>query len=132
MEVVESTAKDGWSPSEEGGSTLQATTAEASKKRKVDNSAADNVRSSSSETARVRKIIDRLVDFAKHLDDSDDEEKDDEDEDEGENGMKDERRIQPLTPSRSLELLIITHLKKGRQIKSVSPLGDPHPDPNFP
>ncbi len=64
------------------------------------------------------------------MDHSDDEEQNGEDEDE--DGMEAELRIQPLTPSRSLELPIITHLKKGRQIKSVSTLGDPHPDPNFP
>ncbi len=75
VEVVEYTAEDGGSPSEEGGSTLQATTAKASKKRKVDNSAAHNVGSSSSETARVREKIDRLGDFANHLDHSDDESK---------------------------------------------------------
>ncbi len=84
----------------------------------------------------MRNKIDRLGNFAKHLDDSDGEEKDDddvdEDEDEDEDGQEDELRIQPLTPSRSLELPITKHLKKGLQIKSVSPLGDPHPGPNFP
>ncbi len=89
------------SPSEQGRSTLQATTAEASKKWRVDNSAADNVRSSSSETARVRKKFDRLGDFANHLNHSDDEEQNGEDEDE--DGMEAEIRIQPLTPSWSLK-----------------------------
>jgi hypothetical protein len=111
---------------------------------RTDRNDADNVGSSSSGTGRVRKKIVHLGDFAKNLDESDEEEKndeeekidkdedEDEDEDKDEAGPEDKIRSQPLTPSRSLELPIIKHLKKGRQIKSVSPLGDPHPDPNFP
>jgi hypothetical protein len=92
----------------------------------------------------VRNKVNRLGNFAKHLDESDgeekddedeekdDEEKDDEDDDEDEDGQEVEVRSQPLTPSRSLEMPIIQLLKKGRQIKSVSSIGDPYPDPNFP
>lgn len=123
----------GGSTDEDGGSTDK-TTAEASKKRKIDKSSADNVGSSSSQTGRVRKQVDRLGNFAAQDHTSDEEEKHEE-EDNGEDeddDEEDEIRSQPLTPSRSLELPILKHLKKGRQIKSVSPLGDPHPHPNFP
>ena len=113
----------------------------ASKKRKTDQSATDCVGSSSSSTGRVRNKVNRLGDFEQHLDDSDGEEKDDEneekddedgDDDEADDAQEVEVRSQPLTPSRSLEMPIIQLLKKGRQIKSVSPIGDPYPDPNFP
>jgi hypothetical protein len=89
----------------------------------------------------VRNKVNRLGDFEQHLDDSDGEEKDDEneekddeddDDDEADDAQEVEVRSQPLTPSRSLEMPIIQLLKKGRQIKSVSPIGDPYPDPNFP
>ena len=122
------------------GST-EATTEMASKKRKTDQSATDYVGSSSSATGRVRNKVNRLGDFEQHLDESDGEEKDDEDEekddeddddDEADDAQEVEVRSQPLTPSRSLEMPIIQLLKKGRQIKSVSPIGDPYPDPNFP
>ena len=122
------------------GST-EATTEMASKKRKTDQSATDCVGSSSSSTGRVRNKVNRLGDFAQHLDVSDGEEKDDEneekddeddDDDEADDAQEVEVRSQPLTPSRSLEMPIIQLLKKGRQIKSVSPIGDPYPDPNFP
>ena len=129
-----STVEDGGSMTEEGGSTLQATTAEASKKRKIDKSAADNVGSSSSQTGRVRREVDRLGNFSSqdHNSDEDGKSEEEDDSEEDDDGEEDDIRSQPLTPSRSLELPIIKHLKKGRQIKSVSPLGDPHPDPNFP
>ena len=115
----------------------------STKKRKIDKSATDSVGSSSSSTGRVRNPINRLGDFENHMDESDDAEKDgeekdddddeeDDDDDDDENGQEVEVRSQPLTPSRSLELPIIQLLKKGRQIKSVSPIGDPYPDPNFP
>ncbi len=132
------------STAEEGGSTSEATTEMASKKRKIDKSATDCVGSSSSSTGRVRNQVNRLGNFAPHLDESDGEEKDDEendneekddeddDDDEDEDAQLVEVRSQPLTPSRSLEMPIIQLLKKGRQIKSVSPIGDPYPDPNFP
>ena len=123
----------GGSTDEDGGSTDK-TTPEASKKRKIDKSSADNVGSSSSQTGRVRKQVDRLGNFAAQ-DHTGDEEEKHEEEDDGEDeddDEEDEIRSQPLTPSRSLELPILKHLKKGRQIKSVSPLGDPHPHPNFP
>jgi hypothetical protein len=126
----------------------EATTEMASKKRKIDKTATDSVGSSLSSTGRVRNPINRLGDFENHIDESDDEEKDeeekdeeekdddeeddDDDDDDDENGQEVEVRTQPLTPSRSLELPIIQLLKKGRQIKSVTPIGDPYPDPNFP
>ena len=129
-----STVEDGGSMTEEGGSTLQATTAEASKKRKIDKSAADNVGSSSSQTGRVRREVDRLGNFSSQDHNSDEDGKSEVEDasDEDDDDEEDDIPSQPLTPSRSLELPIIKHLKKGRQIKSVSPLGDPHPDPNFP
>ncbi len=123
-EVVNSTAED-------GTSTLEATTAEALKKRKLEKSATENVGSSSSVLGRVRNKINRLGEFVTHVDDSDGEGEEDAVDDEDEDGEEDEPPMQPLTPRRSLELSIIQHLKKGRQIKSFSSLG-PHPDPNFP
>ena len=128
-----STVEDGGSMTEEGGSTLQGTTAEASKKRKIDKSAADNVGSSSSQTGRVRREVDRLGNFSSQDHNSDEDGKSEVEDasDEDDDDEEDDIPSQPLTPSRSLELPIIKHLKKGRHIKSVSPLGETHPDPNF-